>query len=61
MQKWQKNNWDKNLKVFVLMLLVEKVKISEVSDFRFFPIPKIVNSENLESVVLLQILRVVAT
>ena len=43
------------------MLLVKKVKISEVSGFWFYSIPKIENSEISESVVLLQILTVVAT
>ena len=41
------------------MLLVEKVKISEVSEFSI--IPKMENSEISESVVLIQIFTVVVT
>ena len=39
------------------MVLEQEVKISEVSEFRFCPIPKIENSEILEGFLLLQILK----
>ena len=52
-QKQQKMNWDKNLKV------KEEKKITRFPSFRFCPRSKIKNLEILETVLLLQTLRVV--
>ena len=60
MQKRQKINWDKNFKGQD-MLLEEKVKISELSEFSILTYTKIENLEISESVLLLQILTVVVT
>ena len=42
-------------------MILEEVKISEVSEFSNFPVPKIENSEISESVLLLQTLTAVVT